>query len=140
MGETEIFKINERLHSKVSSLEIAKELGCDHRAVKKFVISPTDCNGRSDKGKIRKQARRKKEVRRNPLQTSKEVFERASVSDVPKSTRYRLLRRIGKCEKPKARPPSKDIHKKKRMDWAKNNMKVNFHVLDGSDVRKVEAE
>ena len=67
----------------------------------------------------------KKEVRRNPLQTSKEVFESTGVPHVPKSTRCRVLR-IGKCGKPEVRPLLKDIHKKKRMDWAKNNMKVNF--------------
>ena len=35
------------------------------------------------------------------------------------------LRRIGKCGMPEVRAPLKGIHKKKRMDWAKNNMKVN---------------
>ena len=102
-------------------------------------------------GKIRKQApvshralrQIKKEVRRNPLQTSKEVFERAGVPDVPKSTQCRVLRGIGKCEKPEVYPPLKHIHKKKRMDWAKNNIKVNFQsflltdecraTLDGPD-------
>ena len=56
----------------MDTLEIAKELGRDHRTDKKFVSSPAQCNGRSDKGKIRKQApvshqamrQIKKEVRR----------------------------------------------------------------------------
>ena len=63
--------------------------------VKKFVISPAQSNGRSDKGKIWTQApvshramrQIKKEVWRNPLQTRIEVFESAGVPDVLKSTR-----------------------------------------------------
>ena len=78
--------------------------------LKKIVISPAQCNGRSDKGKIWKH---------NPLQISKEVFESAGVPDVPKSTQCRVLRRIGEFGKPEFRPPLKNIHKKKRMDWAK---------------------
>ena len=44
---------------------------------------------------------------------------------------------------PEVYPPLKDVHKKKRMDWAKNNIKVNFQsvlfndkcraTLDGPD-------
>ena len=68
----------------------------------------------------------KKEVRRNPLQTSEEVLESAGVPDVPKSTPWRALRRTGKCGKPEVRPSLKDIHNKKRMDRAKNNIKLNF--------------
>ena len=49
----------------------------------------------------------KKEVVRNPLQTSRELFESAGVPDVPKSTRCRVLRRTGKCERPEVRPPLK---------------------------------
>ena len=90
LSETEKFKIMERLHSKV----IAKKLGRDHRTVKTSVISSAQCNGRSDKGKIWEEApvshramgQIKKEVRRNPLQTSKVVFESAGVPHVSKST------------------------------------------------------
>ena len=56
-------------------MEIAKELGRDHRTVKRFAMNLALCNGRSDKGKILKEApvsRRtlnhiKREVRRKPL-------------------------------------------------------------------------
>ena len=40
LSETEKFKIIEQLHSKITTLEIAKELGSDHRINKKIVISP----------------------------------------------------------------------------------------------------
>ena len=124
--EAEKFKITQRLHNKVYILEIAKELGRDHCTIKKFAINPARCNGRSDKGKIWKQAPRshrvinqiKREVCCNPLQSSKEVFESAGVPDVPKLTCCRILRKFGKCGKLKVRALLKDVHKKK-MDWAK---------------------
>ena len=70
-----------------------------------------------------------KEIRRNSLQARKEVFESAGVPDVPKSTGCRTLRRSGKCGKPEVRPPLKNIHKRKRMEWEKNNMKLNFQTF-----------
>ena len=125
LNEAEKLKITQRLHNNLSTLEIAKELGHDHRAVKKLAINPAHYNGRSDKGKIRKQTPvlhramnhiMKEKVRGNPLQASKEVFESAGVPDVPKTTRCRILTRIGKCVKPEVPPPLKDIHKRKRME------------------------
>ena len=85
----------------------------------------------------------KREVRRNPLETSKQVFEKAGVPDVPKSTRCRILGTIAKFGKPEVRPQLEDIHKKERMEWARDHMKVNFQTvlftdecqatLDGAD-------
>ena len=43
LSETEKFKIIERHQlGKIDTLEITKELGCDHRTVKKFVITQID--------------------------------------------------------------------------------------------------
>ena len=136
LSDAEKLKIPQGLYN-LSTLEIAKELGRDHRTVKRFAMNPALCNGRSDKGKIRKEApvsRRylnhiKREVYRTALQTSKEVFESAGVPDVPKSTRCRILRRIGKCGKPVVRPPLKAIHKKKRMEWAQKYIELNFQTV-----------
>ena len=94
LSQTEESKIIQRLHDNIFTLEIREELNRDHRTIKKFVTNPELCNRRSDKGKIRKKApvlhrtmsRIKREICRNPLGTSKEVFENADVSDVPKST------------------------------------------------------
>ena len=109
----------------------------DHHTIKKFVTNPELCNGCSDKGKIRKKvtvshramSRIKREVRRKPIETSKKVFENAGVPDVPKSTRCCILRTFAKCGKPEVHTPLKDIHKKKRMVWARNHMKVNFQTV-----------
>ncbi|KAF2356825.1 Transposase Tc1-like [Trinorchestia longiramus] len=137
LSHGEKFKIVQKLNNNISTLEIAKELGRDHRTIKKFVTNPDRCNCRSDKEKRRKKApvshramsRITRECRRNPRKTSKEVFENAGVPNVPRSTRCRILREVGKCGKPEVRPPIKDIHEQKRMDWAKNHMKVNFQTV-----------
>ena len=62
-------------------------LGRDHRTIKKYTTNPQSCNGRADKGKIRRKSgvsRRvisliKREVHRNSLQTSKQVFEAVGI-------------------------------------------------------------
>ena len=83
--------------------------------------------GEQIRGKIRKKSgvsRRvisliKREVHRNPLQTSKQVFEAVGMFNVPKSTRCSILQRIAKCKKPLVRPPLKQVHREKRLEWAK---------------------
>ena len=94
-------------------------------------------------GKLRKSTRVshralnliKREVSRNPLQSSKEVFEGA-VSGIPKTSRCRILKRLTKCSKANIRPPLKDKHKKKRHKWAQKYMKLPFgYVLFIDDCR-----
>ena len=90
--------------------------------------------GHADKGKPRKSSivsprmvkRIKREICRNPLQTSKEIFESVGLPNKSKSTRCHILKSISKCGKPVARPPLKCIHREKRLKWAQNNMKINF--------------
>ena len=69
-------------------MEIAKELGHDHRAVKKLAINPAHYNGRSDWGKIRKKTPvlhramnhiMKEKVRGNPLQASIKKYSKVLV-------------------------------------------------------------
>ena len=76
-------KIIKELNKKQSTLEIEKMLCRDHRTIKKYATNPQSCNRKADKGKIREKSglsRRvisqiKREINRNPLQTSKQVFE-----------------------------------------------------------------
>ena len=75
LSHAEKSKVIQRLHDNICTLEISKELDRDHRTIKKFVTNPELCNGRSDKGEIRKKApvsyramsRIKREIRHNPL-------------------------------------------------------------------------
>ena len=136
LSQVEKSKIIQRLHDNISTLEISKELDRDHRTIKKFVTNPELCNGRSDKGKIRNKApvshramsRIKREIRRNPLGTSKDVFENADVPDVPKSTRCRILRNVAKCGKPGS-PTIKRCPQEKEDGEGKKHMKVNFQTV-----------
>ena len=117
LSQAEKSKIIRRLHDNISTLEISKELDHDHRTIKKIGTNAELCNGLSDKGKIRKKApvthramsRINRELLRNPLGTSKEVFENADVPDVPKSTQCRILRNVAKCGKPEVCPPLQDV-------------------------------
>ena len=82
-SQTEKSTIFQRLCKIISTLQITKELNRDHRTIEKFVTNPELCNGSFDKEKIRKKAhvshramnRIKREVRRNPLETRKTVFQ-----------------------------------------------------------------
>ena len=138
LSENEKFKITQGLHKNCFTSEISIQIYRDHHTVRKIATNPGDCSARSDKGKLWKEApisRRalnhiRREIRRNPHQTSKELFESDGVPNVPKSTRCRILRSFGKFGKPEVRPALKDIHKKKRMGWAKEQTKISFeHVL-----------
>ena len=69
------------------------------------------------------------EVRRNPLQTSKEVFESAGVPDVPKLTGCRILRRTEKCGKREVPPSIKGYPQEKEDGMDKNYMKLSFQTF-----------
>ena len=79
----------------------------------------------------------KREARRNPLETSKQVFEKAGVPDVPKSTRCRIMRTIEKFGKPEVGLQMKDMRNKKRMEWTRDHMKVKFQTALFTDECRV---
>ena len=148
-------KIIQKFHPKsavfLKSKTIWSHLNRDHRIVKKLASNPASFNGRSDKGKSRRISivsprmvkRMKRVIRRNPFQTSNEIFK--AVPNMPKSTRCHILKSISKYGKPLSRRPLKSVHREKRLKWAENNLKVNFEnaiftdecraTLDGSDGR-----
>lgn len=63
-----------------------------------------------------------------PLQRSKQIFEAASASGVPWTSRCRILQRLAVMHKPSIRPPLNN-HKKKRFQWAQKYMKTNFQTV-----------
>ena len=92
-------KIIKGLHKEQSILEIAKSIGHDRRTVKKSAINPVSCRGRSvrkNRGRIACVISIMREFRCNPLQTNKEVLQGAWISDLPKTTQYRILKKIEK--------------------------------------------
>jgi transposase len=125
----------------MKTIDIAKEIGRDHRTVKKYVQNSQHERKRSDKGSMRKITPRKlrqigRQLARKPLASSKEIFERVSAADVPKSTRCRILQGMASVRKPSTRPPLKNVHRENRVQWAKQYLKQDFqHVLFTDECR-----
>ena len=141
-------KIINLLASNRKSLDIAKEIERDHRTIKRFLGNSNVRRQRSDKGKIRKitgwqMMRIKRAAVKNPLSSSKQIFERAGVSEIPRTSRCRHLQTIAKMTKPAIRPPLTTRHKTKRLEWARKYIKTDFQsvlftdecraTLDGPD-------
>ena len=68
----------------------------------------------------------KREAAKHPLLTSKQLFEKAGVSEVPRTSRCRLLQTVAKSVKLNIHPPLTSRHKAKRVEWARHYMKVDF--------------
>ena len=101
LTENEKATIIQELHRKQTTLQVAKTLNRGHRTVKKTQLN--SFNGRSDKGTSRssiasprKVKRMKREIRRNPFQTSNEIFRAVGLPNTPKSTRCHILKSISK--------------------------------------------
>ena len=68
----------------------------------------------------------KHEAAKHPLLTSKQLFEKAGVSEVPRTSLCRLLQTVAKSVKLNIHPPLTSRHKTKRVEWARHYMNVNF--------------
>ena len=114
-----------------STITIAKNLKRDHRTIKRFIETSQDGRKRREEKPFRKLTKRdilgvKREVAKRPLATSKHIFQGASLGDVPRSTRCRVLRKVAKVKKATKRPPLTQKHREKRVEWAKKYMKTDF--------------
>ena len=120
---------------------VTATLSRDVRTVRKFVSNPLAVTIRKDKGKSKVLMRRdlsrvKRQLRKNPNSTSKNVFDNVRLCHVSKSTRCRVLRHMAKHVIPDVRPPLKPSHKDSRLEWARNYMKLDFkHVLFTDEMR-----
>lgn len=68
----------------------------------------------------------KREMARKPLSSSAEIFNAAGLDNVPKTTRCRILRGIGKVKKVQTRPPINRKHQEQRLAWARKYLKTDF--------------
>ena len=120
---------------------IAATLSRDVRTVRKFVSNPLAKAIRKDKGKSKVLTKRdllrvKRQLRKNPNSTSKNILDNVGLCHVLKSTRCRVLRHMAKHVMPAVRPPLKLSHKDSRLEWARNYMKSEFkHVLFTGEMR-----
>ena len=114
-----------------STLAISKTINRDHRTIKSFVKNPLKIRTRKDKGKRKKVTKKdmlclKRSLARNPVSTSKSVFNDAGVSCTSRATRCRILKEIGFLATKKKAPPLSKANEIKRLAWAKEYMKIDF--------------
>ncbi|KAF4684661.1 hypothetical protein FOZ60_007429 [Perkinsus olseni] len=100
LSDSERAEVIKLLAAGKTTLEISKILKRDHRTIKTFVANP-EKRPEGHRGPTKKSvtAREKTRVKRamakQPLGTSKEIFEAAGVSMKPKSSRNRVLGQLG---------------------------------------------
>ena len=121
-----------------STLNISKQLSRDHRTIKKFTNNSNHSRKRSDSGKFKSIIQRqlvlvKRSLAKNPLSTSKKVFQEAGMEMISRTTRCRVLKTVAACKSSVKIPPLSTENKKKRLDWAKHYMKTDFSNVIFSD-------
>jgi len=131
LSSVEKCKIITLLSKNFTTSEVAKEMSRDIRTIKKFANNPAFNHVRRDKGKLKVVSRRqmtqlKRAMAKNPLSTSQNVFIEAGIACQSRSSRCRVLRKIGCIAKAKKIPPLSKENITKRLNWARNNMKTNF--------------
>lgn len=135
-------RIVQLLHDGSSSLEISKLLSRDHRTVKKLIENVNKKRQYAPRKGVktitaRDRRKLKMIVTKNPLLTSSEVFAKAGILDVKRDQRCRILRTLGNFRKAVCRPPLNETHKKKRLSWAKENLKTDFSTVIFTDESRV---
>ena len=123
--------IAQRLARGYKACQIAKLIKRDTRTIKKAIA---DINyqrkERKDKGKSRLTKREiravKYQLKKHPLGTSKFIFDKAGITKFGKTTRCKILQELAGVKKAEIRPPILPRHEKKRLEWAKMYMKLDF--------------
>ena len=124
-------KIVQMLSNGERSNDIAKDLGRDHRTIKKFIDNSQNGRKKREEKPFRKLCNRdlnriRREVVRRPLASSKDLFTSVGLGDTPRSTRCRVLKQVAKVKKSTKRPHLSQKHREKRVEWAKRYMKLDF--------------
>uniref|UniRef100_A0A8C5MML4 Tc1-like transposase DDE domain-containing protein n=1 Tax=Leptobrachium leishanense TaxID=445787 RepID=A0A8C5MML4_9ANUR len=118
----------------MKTLDISRKLKRDHRTIKTFVADSVHRRVRADKGTLRKISARsmnriKRAAAKIPLHSSKQIFEAAGASGVPRTSRCRVLKSLATVHRLSIWPPLTNAHKQKRLHWAKKYMKTNFQTV-----------
>ena len=133
--QTKIFNM---LSSGYNSLEISKKMNRDHRTIKKFIDKPiiyqTPKKSMKPKALSPRDCRKIKNIIvKSPHLTSKSIFIKAGLSNIPKSTRNVFLNSISSVKKMKKLPYLTENHKNRRYEWAKSHIKCDFSLIIWSD-------
>ena len=97
----------------------------------RFLQNPSKTKPRSDRG-VRKSVskldmnRLRRNLRKMPGTTSKRIFKEAGLPDVPKTTRNRMLGKLGSIKAMIKRPSLTHRHKRLRIEWSRKYMKTDM--------------
>ena len=123
--------ITRELSKRSRTLEIAKVLRRDHRTIKKYVAACRrgrkkrvwpKCSKLSDR-QLRQIHR---QVVQTPLASSRQIFDTCDMPKLSCSTRCKALREVALVKKSMRRPPLKQQHKDRRIQWAKKCMETDL--------------
>lgn len=127
----------------MKTFDISRKLKRDHCTVvlhctKRCVADSEHTQVHADKGTMQKVSARqihriKRAATKMPLQISKQVYEAAGASGVPRTSRSRIIQRLAVMHKPFIRPPLNNAHKQKRLQWAQKYMKTNSEIVSFTD-------
>lgn len=114
--------------------DIATKIGRHVDTVKRFQKNPAPRKKRSDAGTSKTVTDRDlrnigRQVRRKPGMTSKSIFTKAGLPNVPKSTRNMILQKISSVKSPLKQPPLTPRHKNLRVEWARKYMKMDMGLV-----------
>lgn len=142
LTSTEKAKIVSLLACGNSTNEIAKDLGRDHRTIKKYVQRSEGGRKKREEPKRRKISKRdvarlKREAARTPLATSANLFKRCGITNMSRSGRCNVLRELGQVKKAESKPRLTAQHREKRLNWAKKYMKSDFSKVLWTDEMRV---
>ena len=115
----------------LSVKEIATELRRDPRTIHKYLKNINHVRKprkKSEKNVLndRVTSRIKREAIKNPLSSSKSIFEACGVGHISRSSRCRVMRKLGVVKKAVITPPLNKKHKEKRVAWAETYLKTDF--------------
>ena len=134
--------ITQLLGEKVTTLAISKQLGRDHRTIKKCIQDITKKRSRTTGNGFKNlSARDKRQLKRavaeTPLLTSAQVFEKAGIGGVKRDKRCRILRELTSVKKSSRQPRISDANILKRLAWIKKYLKTDFSKVIFTDESRV---
>lgn len=114
-----------------SSLQISKDLQRDHRTIKKICRDGILPRKKKSQAEFRSLTKRdlsniRREIIRNPNETSSRIFQGAGAPNVSRETRCKVLRKFADVRNQIKKPLLTKKHKETRVQWAKKYMKTDF--------------
>ena len=148
LSQDERIIIPQKLAEGLKPSQIARLLDRDTRTIKKAIMNINFTRKtRSDRGKFILSARDlrklKSTVKKQPLSTSKSIFNSAGLGEFGRTTRCKALKMVSRVTRAVKRPYLTIRHCKQRMSWSRQYMKLAFEneiftdesrvTLDGPD-------